>query len=82
MLQTFDLFFDWGNTCDVEDLRIYVVNHEVIAFDAISNALESLQLPWFRCVIYLIVNVQDDGHDLSTFDGFLLDSSIDRLHVL
>ena len=70
MLQILDLLFDWGNACDVEEPGINVVNHEVIAFDAISNALESLQLPWFRCVIYLIVNVQDDGHDLSTFDGF------------
>ena len=57
------------------------MNHEVIAFDAISNAFKSLQLPWLRFV-HLIVKMQDDCHDFSPFDGFLLDCSIDRIHDL
>ena len=74
MFQTFYLFFDCGHTYDVEEVGIYVMNHEVIAFDAISNAFEPLQLPWRRFLCnHLIVNVQEDGHDLSTFDDFLLD---------
>ena len=58
-----------------------VVNQDEIACDTKSYAVESPQLPWLRFV-HLIVNVQDDGHDLTIVDGLLLDCSIDMLQLL